>query len=96
MSSSRPNAVGRLLCHKRLHCPSRRPPSFPLYRLTRLGVSPEGAKRCQLNFRSNAIGVPTLVNETRLIARSEMGQLAQAAAQIEMMPDLGGNDAAKP
>jgi len=40
--------------------------------------------------------MPTLVNETRLIARSEMGQLAQAAAQIEMMPDLGGNDAAKP
>lgn len=70
--------------------------AFLLYRLTRLGVSPEGAKRCQLNFRSNAIGVPTLVNETRLIARSEMGQLAQAAAQIEMMPDLGGNDPAKP
>ena len=32
--------------------------AFLLYRLTRLGVSPEGAKRCQLNFRSNATGVP--------------------------------------
>jgi hypothetical protein len=49
---------------------------------------PRGAKRCHL--------IPTLVNETRFIARSEMGQLAQAAAQIEMMPDLGGNDPAKP